>query len=216
MASLLPHSLNGSIILPLRTTLKTVSASRIPTAAATSALLRRSYIRRPISSSARPCDGPTKPPPATPACTVLSLDHLVLTVRDVPAAVEFYTNHLGLRHELFMTTSPGVHEGAAPVLTTRHALFWGPPGREKKINLHELGKEFQPKAGNVKEGSADVCFIVDEEVEVVAQRLEEKGVAVLRFAERIGGEERVIVRRAGANGRLKSVYLRDLDGNLIE
>ena len=71
------------------------------------------------------------------------LDHLVLTVKDIDKTVDFYTKVLGIEKEIFKGT--------------RVALKFG----NQKINLHQLGNEFEPKAFNVKDGSADLCFIID-------------------------------------------------------
>lgn len=134
---------------------------------------------------------------ASPAvATVLSLDHLVLTVRDLEATVKFYEQVLGMKHSAFTSpSSPDVQ---------RHALSFGP----QKINLHVAGKEFEPKAERVVPGSADLCFLVQERVDEVVNRLGERGVRVL--------EDGGVVERTGARGKLRSVYLRDPDGNLIE
>ncbi|TXT07139.1 hypothetical protein VHUM_03309 [Vanrija humicola] len=128
-------------------------------------------------------------------CTIASLDHLVLTVASLPRTIAFY-QRLGMRHEVFTPKSaPG---------TERHQLIFGP----SKINLHQLGKEFEPKATNVHAGSADLCFIVEDDVRVVQQRLKDAGLKILE-----GGE---VVPRTGARGPIESVYLYDPDGNLIE
>ncbi|KAJ5364485.1 uncharacterized protein N7496_010198 [Penicillium cataractarum] len=127
---------------------------------------------------------------------VKSLDHLVLTVRSIPETVAFYTTHLGMRHEVF--SSP-----ANPAVQ-RNALIFG----SQKINLHQSGKEFEPKAQNVKPGSADLCFLTDENVEKVLQAFQDAKIEVLEGAK--------IVDRTGAVGKIRSVYVRDPDGNLIE
>jgi catechol 2,3-dioxygenase-like lactoylglutathione lyase family enzyme len=128
--------------------------------------------------------------------TALSLDHIVLTVKDLDATVRFYEDVLGMKHSSFTSpSSPDVH---------RHALTFGP----QKINLHVSGKEFEPKAERVTPGSADLCFLVEESVDEVVKRLSERGVHVLE-----GGG---VVERTGARGKLRSVYVRDPDGNLIE
>jgi catechol 2,3-dioxygenase-like lactoylglutathione lyase family enzyme len=108
-----------------------------------------------------------------------SLDHLVLTVRDLDATIAFY-ERLGMRHVVF-------GDG-------RHALAFG----SQKLNLHVAGHEFEPKAAAPTPGSADLCFLVDA--------LDAGGLHV------IDGP----VERAGATGRIRSVYLRDPDGNLVE
>lgn len=86
----------------------------------------------------------------------------------------------------------------------RHALLFG----QQKINLHQLGKEFEPKAQNVQTGSADLCFITDSPVDEVLKTLKSRDIHVLE-----GGK---VVDRTGAVGNLKSVYVRDPDENLIE
>lgn len=128
--------------------------------------------------------------------TALSLDHLVLTVRDLDATVKFYEDVLGMKHRSF--TSPSSPD------VPRHALSFG----LQKINLHLSGKEFEPKAERVMPGSADLCFLVQENVDDVLKRLGEMNIHVLE-----GGE---VVQRTGARAKLRSVYVRDPDGNLIE
>ena len=86
--------------------------------------------------------------------------------------------------------------------TTRTALRYG----VQKINLHEAGREFEPKAADPTPGSADLCFLTDAPIEDWQAALAERGIAV------IDGP----VRRTGAVGPLLSVYVRDPDGNLIE
>ncbi|GAA84760.1 hypothetical protein AKAW_02874 [Aspergillus luchuensis IFO 4308] len=127
---------------------------------------------------------------------IKSLDHLVLTVRSIPVSVAFYTSHLGMKHEVFSSpSSPDIQ---------RHALLFG----SQKINLHESGKEFEPKAQNVMPGSADLCFLTDTKVDNVLKALEEAKIDVL--------EGNKVVERTGAVGKIRSVYVRDPDGNLIE
>ncbi|KAF9634461.1 Glyoxalase/bleomycin resistance protein/dioxygenase [Lasiodiplodia theobromae] len=127
---------------------------------------------------------------------VKALDHVVLTVRSIPATVDFYTTRLGMKHEVFTSAKdPGVE---------RHALIFG----SQKINLHQSGREFEPKAQSVQPGSGDLCFLTDTKVEEVLADLKGGGIEVLE-----GGG---IVDRTGAVGKLRSVYCRDPDGNLIE
>lgn len=120
-----------------------------------------------------------------------SLDHLVLTVRDLQRTLAFYTA-LGMGHVHFTP------EGGAP----RHALGFG----AQKINLHVLGAEFEPKAAQVAAGSADLCFLSDTPLEDWLSHLSAAGVAVMEGP----------VARTGATGPIRSIYLRDPDGNLIE
>ena len=116
------------------------------------------------------------------------LDHLVLTVRDIDATVAFYVGVLGMDEVTF---------GAG-----RKALRFG----DQKINLHEAGREFEPKADRPTPGSADLCFVSAVPVEEVADRVRQSGIDVIEGP----------VARTGAVGPIRSVYFRDPDGNLIE
>jgi catechol 2,3-dioxygenase-like lactoylglutathione lyase family enzyme len=123
---------------------------------------------------------------ATPR--IASLDHLVLTVRDLDATIAFYTRVLGMQEVTF---------GAG-----RKALAFG----AQKINLHVAGREFEPKADRPTPGSADYCLLTDTPVEGWIAHLARHGVAVLEGP----------VARTGAVGPLRSIYLRDPDDNLVE
>ena len=116
------------------------------------------------------------------------LDHLVLTVASIEAAAEFYTRVLGM--------------GVVTFGAGRTALTFG----TSKINLHEAGKEFEPKARRPTPGSADICLIVEDGIADVMAELAAAGV----------GTEEGPVPRTGATGPITSCYLRDPDGNLIE
>ncbi|GIV95594.1 MAG: virulence protein [Herpetosiphonaceae bacterium] len=116
------------------------------------------------------------------------LDHLVLTVQNIDVTCAFYSSVLGMDVITFQGT--------------RKALAFG----EQKINLHQHGHEFEPKAAHPLPGSADLCFITSTPIEEVMIHLQQCGVAV------IAGP----VRRTGAQGPLLSVYFRDPDQNLIE
>jgi catechol 2,3-dioxygenase-like lactoylglutathione lyase family enzyme len=116
------------------------------------------------------------------------LDHLVLTVENIDATVDFYQRVMGMEKVTF---------GGGRV-----ALAFG----KQKINLHQSGKEFEPKAARVQPGSADLCFILETPVEQAVDRLQELGVSVIEGP----------VGRTGATGNILSVYFRDPDGNLIE
>jgi catechol 2,3-dioxygenase-like lactoylglutathione lyase family enzyme len=116
------------------------------------------------------------------------LDHLVLTVASIEESVAFYRDALGMEVETFAGG--------------RTALRFG----NQKINLHERGREFEPKARQPLPGSADLCFIAETPVEGVLTHLHERGIAV----------EEGPVRRTGATGPILSVYIRDPDGNLVE
>jgi catechol 2,3-dioxygenase-like lactoylglutathione lyase family enzyme len=116
------------------------------------------------------------------------LDHLVLTTAHLDRCIDFYTRVLGMTLETF---------GAG-----RKALRFG----QQKINLHEVGKEFEPKAERPTPGALDLCFIADRPLDDVIARLEALGASIIEGP----------VRRTGATGPIRSVYLRDPDQNLIE
>ena len=117
-----------------------------------------------------------------------SLDHFVLTVRDIDATVAFYRDVLGMTPEEF-------GEG-------RLALKFG----KQKINLHRAGHEFEPKAKTPAPGSADVCFLTATPIEAVIETLAQHRVPIVEGP----------VSKTGAQGPLLSVYVRDPDENLIE
>jgi catechol 2,3-dioxygenase-like lactoylglutathione lyase family enzyme len=116
------------------------------------------------------------------------LDHLVLTVADIDQTVAFYVGVLGMEEVTF---------GAG-----RRALAFG----RQKINLHPRGAGVKPHARAPAPGSADLCFIADTPLEEVSATLREKGIVI----------ELGPVERTGAAGKMRSVYFRDPDGNLIE
>ena len=116
------------------------------------------------------------------------LDHLVLTVRDLEKTCAFYSAGLGME---VVTFGGG-----------RKALRFG----RQKINLHVLGREFEPKAARPAAGSADLCFVVEGPLEEAREHLRALGIEI----------ESGPVERSGALGPIRSLYLRDPDGNLIE
>jgi catechol 2,3-dioxygenase-like lactoylglutathione lyase family enzyme len=119
---------------------------------------------------------------------ISKLDHFVLTVKDINKAVSFYTSVLGMEKAVF-------GQG-------RVALKYG----YEKINLHESGKEFEPKAGKPTPGSSDLCFITNTSLKDAITHVESKGIEIIEGP----------VERTGANGRILSFYVRDPDHNLIE
>lgn len=121
------------------------------------------------------------------AVRIAALDHLVLTVRDIDTTARFY-EQLGMRRELF---------GSG-----RLALRFG----RQKLNLHQAGAEVKPHARHPSPGSADVCLLIEERVEDAARELAQEGIQI----------ELGPVDRVGAEGPIRSLYLRDPDGNLVE
>lgn len=125
-------------------------------------------------------------------CRVRTLDHLVLTVANIPRTVRFYTQVLGMRGEQFAAASG----------EKRWALNFG----RAKINLHQRGREFEPKADSPTPGSADLCFLSDTPLGDWMTHLTTHQVEI----------EDGPVSRTGATGPITSLYIRDPDGNLIE
>lgn len=123
-----------------------------------------------------------------PRIRLEGLDHLVLTVTDISRTCEFYQHVLGMKPIVFGDD--------------RRALTFG----SQKINLHQVGCEFEPKAAAPTPGSADLCFLTRTPLREVIEHLRSSEVPV----------EEGPVRRTGACGQLESIYLRDPDGNLIE
>ena len=118
---------------------------------------------------------------------IKNLDHIVLVVSNVEEALKFYCDILGMR----LSQKDG-----------HISLNFG----SQKINLHRFEGEFLPAAKHPTKGSADICLIVEDSIEDVRSELLAKGVEI----------ELGIVRRNGALGAMKSLYIYDSDGNLIE
>ena len=119
------------------------------------------------------------------------VDHIVLTTRDLAGCICFYSEVLGMKLESFRTPTE-----------TRQALKFG----NQKINLHEWGKEFEPRAHVAAPGTLDLCFIAAVPLEQVIERLNKLGVPILEGP----------VPKTGAVSKIRSVYVRDPDLNLIE
>lgn len=121
------------------------------------------------------------------------LDHLVLTTAREDACLRFYVDVLGMQLETFVGGTPPVE---------RRALRFG----VQKINLHVAGREFEPKAHAPTPGALDLCFIARVPLDAVVARLQAAGVPIVEGP----------VLRTGATSRIRSVYVRDPDLNLIE
>jgi catechol 2,3-dioxygenase-like lactoylglutathione lyase family enzyme len=116
------------------------------------------------------------------------IDHVVITAFDVDRTLDFYTRVMGME--------------AIEFAGGRRGLAFG----RQKINLHQAGREFEPKALKPTPGSMDLCFITETPLQEVVARLKENGVVVADGP----------VQKTGALGPMMSVYFRDPDGNLIE
>ena len=121
-----------------------------------------------------------------------AIDHLVLTVADIAATVAFYRDVLGMTAQTFQAADG----------STRTALTFG----AQKINLHAADRPFDPKAARPTPGSADLCLLTDDSLADWQVHFAQAGVAVIEGP----------VRRTGATGPIRSLYIRDPDGNLIE
>lgn len=119
---------------------------------------------------------------------VARIDHVVLTVADLERTLSFYQRVLGMTPVTF-------GEG-------RRALAFG----DQKLNLHQAGREFEPKARRPTPGAVDVCFTTDVPLDEVIAHLRAESVVI----------ELGPVAKVGARGPLRSVYFRDPDGNLVE
>ncbi|XP_048191627.1 glyoxalase domain-containing protein 5 [Perognathus longimembris pacificus] len=121
-------------------------------------------------------------------CFIHRLDHIVMTVKNIEDTTTFYSNILGME----VITFKG----------DRKALCFG----DQKFNLHEVGKEFEPKAAHPVPGSLDICLITDVPLEELIEHLKACDVPI----------EEGPVPRTGAKGPIMSIYFRDPDRNLIE
>ncbi len=119
---------------------------------------------------------------------ITAIDHIVLTVADIDKTVRFYEAVLGMVAERF-------GEG-------RIAMKFG----NQKINLHQHGHEFEPKAEHPVPGSEDLCFITETRLEDAVEHVKSLGVEIIQGP----------IARTGATGPLLSFYFRDPDNNLIE
>jgi catechol 2,3-dioxygenase-like lactoylglutathione lyase family enzyme len=116
------------------------------------------------------------------------IDHIVITAFDLERTLDFYARVMGME--------PITFAGG------RRGLAFG----RQKINLHQAGREFEPKALKPTPGSMDLCFITETPLEEVIAQLKSQGVAIAEGP----------VTKTGALGPMTSVYFRDPDGNLIE
>jgi catechol 2,3-dioxygenase-like lactoylglutathione lyase family enzyme len=119
---------------------------------------------------------------------ISSIDHIVLTVNNISETIQFYESVLGMTVECFRKD--------------RVALKFG----NQKINLHERGKEVEPKSGQPILGSEDLCFLISTDITEAMEHIGNRGIKILEGP----------VERTGATGKIFSFYFRDPDNNLIE
>ncbi len=119
---------------------------------------------------------------------VKNIDHIVLTVTNIGNTILFYEKVLNIKCETFANN--------------RKALLIG----KQKINLHQLGNEFEPKAKHTLVGCGDLCFIIDTPLTQAIEHLKNMGIEIIEGP----------ANRTGTHGKIISVYFRDPDGNLIE
>ena len=120
---------------------------------------------------------------------LIGMDHIVLVVSDLQAAIEFYRDILDMRAE-----QRGVNT----------ALLFG----DCKIHLHEMQTGARPVAAVPAYGSQDFCVRAEGSIQEIYKELQKKKAPL--------EPEMGIVKRIGALGEMQSVYLRDPDGNLVE
>jgi catechol 2,3-dioxygenase-like lactoylglutathione lyase family enzyme len=120
---------------------------------------------------------------------IKDIDHIVLTVADIEETCKFYSKVLGMDVITFENGQ-------------RKALKFG----KHKINLHQKGKELEPKAINPIPGSMDICFISYDSLQEVIEHLSRNGVKIIEGP----------ILKSGSNGRIKSIYIHDPDLNLVE
>lgn len=116
-----------------------------------------------------------------------NIDHIVITTKNFEACLPIYVDILGMK---------------AQEKNERYDLFFG----NQKFNIHTRKAEFLPAASNPEYGSLDLCLSIEDSIEDAEKEIREKGGAI----------EEGLVTRHGAFGEMKSIYLRDPDGNLIE
>lgn len=119
---------------------------------------------------------------------ILGIDHVVFTVKSIERSLHFYCAILGMKEVTF-------GQGRKAILCAH-----------QKINLHEVGKEFEPKASHPLPGSMDICFITDKPIKEVMAELKAYGIEIIEGP----------VEKTGARGKMTSIYVRDPDQNLIE
>ncbi len=126
-------------------------------------------------------------------CAIMHIDHIVMTVANIPKTVDFYCSILGTTVCEFVPPTGG---------QPRKALHFG----NQKINLHDASSPYVPHAHAPQIGSVDLCFVSSQPLSEWQAHLANYAVEIVEGP----------VRKIGANGSLLSLYIRDPDGNLIE
>ena len=121
------------------------------------------------------------------------IDHVVITVFDINKSIHFYSNILGMELQEFLSSTDN---------TKRKSLKFG----RQKINLHEVSKPFKPHANKPLPGTMDICFISEINVNDWIRIFDNFDIKI----------EDGPVKKTGANGPIRSIYIRDPDKNLIE
>ena len=124
---------------------------------------------------------------------ITSIDHIVLTSKDVDKTIEFYTKVLGMTLERFLVANEK---------NERLALKFG----NQKINIHDASSPFSPHAEYPTSGSIDICFLSHIDLKEWSKIFATNNITI----------ENGPIRKTGATGPLMSLYVRDPDGNLIE
>ena len=122
-----------------------------------------------------------------------NIDHVVITVSDINKSIDFYSNILGMELHEFLSSTDNVK---------RKSLKFG----KQKINLHEASKPFKPHAINPIPGAMDICFLSEINIDNWIKRFSKFNINI----------EDGPVQKTGANGPIRSIYVRDPDKNLIE
>lgn len=122
---------------------------------------------------------------------LLRIDHLVITVKNVKATVDFYTTVLNMQE---ITVKRKDIE--------MKAVRFG----NQRFHIHEIGKEHEPKALKTTPGAADICLVTDSPIIDVINQLKKHNVKIEK--------DPMII--TGTLGEMESVWFRDPDGNLIE
>ncbi len=123
----------------------------------------------------------------------LSIDHVVITVKNLNKTIDFYTRTLEMNIEKnFIKTDDSM----------RYSLHFG----NQKINIHDINNKFKPHARSSKPGSLDICFLTKKNISYWIKKFRKNNIEIIEGP----------IERLGAVNKLISIYCYDPDGNLIE